>query len=111
MLVGWLNAGSSVEDFSEGFHMDMDTLMVAVDYLRNDPPVGVVDLTDCPVVEPNESGDPSFQGTGFPVEALFNFLKSGRTAEEFQRYLRSGLRPNTGGTRLRQGLVSPVLAD
>ena len=63
--------------------MDMDTLMVAVDYLRNDPPVGVVDLTDCPVVEPNESGDPSFQGTGFPVEALFNFLKSGRTAEEF----------------------------
>ena len=83
LLVGWLNAGSSVEDFARAFRVDMDTLMVAVRYLQNSPPVHVVDLAVCPVVESNEDGAPAFRGTGFPVEALFNYIKSGRTAKEF----------------------------
>ena len=83
LLVDWVNAGHGASQFAEDFHMDIDQLMVAVEYLRGDPPVQVVDLTGCPVVELNPSGTPSFKGTHFPVEALFNFLKSGRTARDF----------------------------
>ena len=83
LLVDWVNTGHSAAQFAEDFHMDIDQLMVAVEYLRGDPPVQVVDLTGCPVVELNPSGTPSFKGTHFPVEALFNFLKSGRTARDF----------------------------
>jgi len=82
-LVDWISAGHSVEQFAEVFHMDVKQLRVAVEYLRNDPPVETVDLTGCPVVELNPIGMPSFKSTHFPVVTLFNFLKSGRTAREF----------------------------
>lgn len=84
LLVRWLEAGNSLEEFSQTFHVDMGILMAAVRYLRDDPPVDVVDLAGCAVVEPDRSdGTPSFRGTGIPVRALFNFLKSGRAPTEF----------------------------
>ena len=83
ILVEWLNAGSGVEDFAQCFRIDMDTLTVAVEYLRNDPPVEIVDLAGCPAVELAPDGYPAFKGTRFPVRALFDFLKSGRSVREF----------------------------
>ena len=47
LLVDWVNAGHGASQFAEDFHMDIDQLMVAVEYLRGDPPVQVVDLTGC----------------------------------------------------------------
>lgn len=83
LLVRWLRAGNSIDDFAKTFHVDVDTVSVAARYLRHDPPVDVIDLTGCSVVETDRSGTLSFKGTGIHVKALFNFLKSGRPAEEF----------------------------
>ncbi len=82
-LVDWVNRGRSVEEFADTYRMDADLLRVAVRYLKDDPPVKVVDLTGCPGVDLNNWGEPSFAGSGIRVEALFNFLWAGRSASEF----------------------------
>ena len=82
-LVDWVNRGYSVDEFANTYYMDVDLLRVAVRYLRDSPPVEIVDLAGCPGVELNRWGEPSFAGSGIRVEALFNFLKAGRSASEF----------------------------
>ena len=82
-LVDWVNRGYSVDEFANTYYMDVDLLRVAVRYLRDSPPVEIVDLAGCPGVELNRWGEPSFAVSGIRVEALFNFLKAGRSASEF----------------------------
>ena len=82
-LVDWLATGQSPEGFSETFRVDMDSVMTAVLYLNDDPPVEIVDLTDCSAAHLNYRNVPAFQGTRFPVESLFHYLKGGKTAREF----------------------------
>ena len=61
----------------------MDAVKTASCYLNDNPPVGTVYLSDCPAVQFNPANMPSFKGTYFPVVALFDFLKAGKTAWEF----------------------------
>ncbi len=82
-LIDWLATGKSLEGFSETFRVNMDAVKTASCYLNDNPPVGTVDLSDCPAVQINPANMPSFKGTHFPVVALFDFLKAGRTAREF----------------------------
>ena len=51
--------------------------------MTDSPPVGTVDLTGCCSVELAPWGTPTFAGTWLHVEALFDFVKAGRTAREF----------------------------
>ena len=82
-LIDWLATGQSLEGFSETFRVNMDVVKTALCYLNDKPPVGTVDLSDCPAVQLNPANMPSFKGTHFPVVALFDFLKAGKTAQEF----------------------------
>ena len=52
-------------------------------YLNNDPPVDIVDLTGCPAVCVGYRGVPVIEGSRFPVESLFHYLRGGKTAREF----------------------------
>lgn len=82
-LADWLATGQTLEEFSEVFKINLDSVMAASRYLTENPPVVTVDLTDCPAVQLNPANMPSFEGTHFPVVALFDFLKAGRTARDF----------------------------
>ena len=82
-LADWLSTGRTPEEFSDVFEIELDSVMDAVRYLNDDPPVGTVDLTGCAAVQLNPWDMPSFKGTTFPVESLFDFLKAGRKAREF----------------------------
>ena len=82
-LVEWVNNGRTVEEFADSLRIDVDLLRVAARYLNNDPPVEVVDLTGCDGLGLNQWGEPCFAGSNIPVEVLFNFLKAGRSADEF----------------------------
>lgn len=82
-LADWLSTGQTLEPFSETFQIDKASVMEAYRHMSNEPPVGTVDLTDCPSAHLNPWNVPSFKGTHFPVVALFDFLKAGRTAREF----------------------------
>ena len=83
VLVEWVTAGYDLDEFEASYHVDLDKLRRAVQYIKNDPPVHVVELTDCPVVERGQSGEPVFKGTTFPVEILFNQIKGGVSARDF----------------------------
>ena len=61
----------------------MDAVTDAYLYMTDNPPVETVDLADCPAVQLNPADMLSFKGTHFPVVALFDFLKAGRTPREF----------------------------
>ena len=87
-LADWLTTGGTLETFSDTFGIDMDSVRAVYEFMTDNLPVGTVDLTGCRSVELTPRGMrphliPTFLGTGIQVEALFDFLKSGRTAREF----------------------------
>ena len=82
-LVDWIEEGRSWEGFAEAFQIEADAVREAVRYLNNDQPVDIVDLTDCPAVCVGYRGVPVFEGSRFPVESLFHYLRGGKTAREF----------------------------
>ncbi|MYD41362.1 MAG: DUF433 domain-containing protein [Acidimicrobiia bacterium] len=82
-LTDWLRTGRTLETFSETFQISMDAVTDAYLYMTDNPPVETVDLADCPAVQLNPADMLSFKGTHFPVVALFDFLKAGRTPREF----------------------------
>lgn len=82
-LADWLSTGQTLEAFSDTFEIDKASVMEAYRHMSNEPPVGTVDLTDCPSVQLNPWNLPSFKGSTFPVEPLFDFMKAGRTARDF----------------------------
>ena len=82
-LVDWIEAGRSWEGFAETFRIEPDAVKEAFRYLNNDPPMEIVDLTDCPAVCIGYRGVPVFEDSRFPVESLFHYLKGGKTAQEF----------------------------
>ena len=88
-LVERLENGGSPEEYAADLHIAVDAVMAAVRYLRDDPPVEVVDLNGCPGVWLKRASTrgfddfPVFEGTGISVESLFHRLKGGRTVEEF----------------------------
>ncbi len=96
-LADWLATGGTLETFPDAFRVDMGSVRAVHEYMTNGPPVGTVDLTGCRFVELTCMSDlpgvhfvgpppppwPTFAGTRRRVEALFDFLKAGRTAREF----------------------------
>ena len=82
-LVDWIATGGTREGFADALRTETDSVVAAFRYLNDDPPVEVVDLTDCPAVQLRYRNIPAFQGTRFPVESLFHYLKGGKTAQEF----------------------------
>ena len=82
-LADWLSTGRTLEDFSDTFKINIGTVNAVYRYMTDDLPVGTVDLAGCASVEIDSWGSPAFKGSGFPVEALFDFLKAGRTARDF----------------------------
>ena len=96
-LADWLSTGGTLEAFSDAFGIDMGSVRAVHEYMTDSPPVGTVDLTGCRFVELTFLSDvpgylivgppppplPTFAGTLVRVEALFDFLKAGRTAREF----------------------------
>ena len=87
-LADWLTTGGTLETFSDTFGIDMDSVRAVYDFMTDNLPTDTVDLTGCCSVELTPRGMrphliPTFLGTGIQVEALFDFLKSGRTAREF----------------------------
>lgn len=87
-LADWLSTGCTPEAFSDTFGIDMGSVRAVYEYMTDSPPVGTVDLTGCRSVELTPRGMrphriPTFVGTGVQVEALFDFLKAGRTARDF----------------------------
>ena len=91
-LADWLSTGGTLETFSDTFGIDMGSVRAVYEYMTDSLPVGTVDLTGCRSVELTtrgiltrgvSRGIPAFVGTGIQVEALFDFLKAGRTAREF----------------------------
>ncbi len=97
-LVDWLTTGGGTLDtFPDAHLIDTEPVRAVYDYMTSGPPVDTVDLTGCPFVELTCVTDvpgvhfvgftpppwPTFAGTRRRVEALFDFLKAGRTAREF----------------------------
>ena len=96
-LADWLATGGTLETFPDAFRVDMGSVRAVHEYMTSGPPVGTVDLTGCRFVEltcmsnvpgvhfvgPPPPPLPTFAGTRRRVEALFDFLKAGRTAREF----------------------------
>ena len=89
-LAEYLYAGYTLERFCEGLGVDMSSVRAVYDFMVDGPPVDTVDLTGCPSVELRRWGTasqsweaPVFKGVGYPVEALFDFLKAGLPASDF----------------------------
>ena len=96
-LVEWLELGYSPEEFAADLDIAIDSVMAAVRYLHDDPPVEVVDLTGCPAVVcfTDEWGNfPAFEDTTISVESLFNALKGGQTVDEFISYFAAEFGPD-----------------
>lgn len=87
ILVSWIESGQSVEDFEKSYRVGEQNIRTALDYLQNNPPMHIVDLTRCSAVEQGRDGRPAFKGTEFPVDIMFNHLKGGITPRVFfERY-------------------------
>ena len=83
VFVEWVGTGYGIAEFAASYHVDSDKLRLALQYIENDPPVHVVELTDCPAVERGRSGEPVFKDTTFPVKILFDQIKGGVRPREF----------------------------
>ena len=85
VLVEWVEADHEIDEFAASYHMHADTLRRAVQYLEDGPPVHVVKLAGCPVVERGQKGEPVFTGTFFPVETLFDQINPDFSCARFVR--------------------------
>ena len=85
ILADWTASGHDVDEFEESYQVGKHNIRVALQYLQNDPPVHVVDLTECSAAETGQDGQPVFKGTEFPIEILFDHMKGGITPQDFCR--------------------------
>ena len=89
-LVDWIATGGTCEGFADALRIETDSVMAAFRYLNDDPPVEVVDLTDCP---PCNSVIGTFRRFRVPVSQSSHFPlpKRRKDSTGVQRNIRIGL--------------------